>query len=53
LKSTDVSEERIASIFRLEELAEQALATYFDAGFLLCLIFDPEDADDIFIRNVG
>jgi hypothetical protein len=29
------------------------LATCFHAGFLLGLFFDPEDGDDIFLRNVG
>jgi hypothetical protein len=28
------------------------LATYFHAGFLLGLFFDPEDGGDMFIRNV-
>jgi hypothetical protein len=57
LKSTDVSEEHIASIFRVEEKAEQEtrarLATFFRAGVLLDLFFDPEDGDDTFLRNVG
>jgi hypothetical protein len=29
------------------------LATCFHAGFLLSLVFDPEDGGDIFLRNVG
>jgi hypothetical protein len=29
------------------------LVTCFHAGFLLGLSFDPEDGDDIFLRNVG
>jgi hypothetical protein len=24
-----------------------------NAGFLLILLFDPEDVDDIFLRNIG
>jgi hypothetical protein len=27
--------------------------TCFHAGFLLGLFFDPEDAGDMFLRNVG
>jgi hypothetical protein len=37
--STDVSEESL-------------LATCFHAGFLLDLCLDPEDGDDMFLRNV-
>jgi hypothetical protein len=29
------------------------LATYFHAGFLLGLFFDPEDGGDMFFRYVG
>jgi hypothetical protein len=29
------------------------LATCFRAGFLLGLFFNPEDGDDMFLRNVG
>jgi hypothetical protein len=46
--STDVSEERIASIFRFEEIRstskQVASRTYF---------FEPEDGGDVFLRNVG
>jgi hypothetical protein len=55
--STDVSEEHIAYIFRVEEYAKQEtraralLATGFYAGFLLGLCFDPEDGSDMFLRN--
>jgi hypothetical protein len=28
-------------------------ATYFHAGFLLGLFFDPEHGGDMFLRNVG
>jgi hypothetical protein len=31
----------------------ELLATCFRAGFSFGLFFDPEDGDDIFIRNVG
>jgi hypothetical protein len=47
LKTTDVSEKHIASIFR------SLLATYFQSGCLLGLFFDPEDGGYIFLRNVG
>jgi hypothetical protein len=51
LKSSDVSEEHVASIFR----AWQAeLGCYIlHAGFLICLFFDPDDGGDMFLRNVG
>jgi hypothetical protein len=29
------------------------LVTYFKAGFLLGLFFDPEDGGDMFFRNIG
>jgi hypothetical protein len=52
---TDVSEEPIASIFRIEdkkksasEPAEQVQQT---VGFFL--VFYPEDGGDTFLRNVG
>jgi hypothetical protein len=47
---TDVSEERISSIFRVEK-SVQTSATYrrlFAHGF-----FYPEDGGDTFLRNVG
>jgi hypothetical protein len=55
LKVTDVSEEHIASIFRVEELAEQETSVKaggkqnprLHAGFLLGLFFDPRDGDDV------
>jgi hypothetical protein len=28
-------------------------ATYFDASFLLGLVFDPEDGTDMILRNVS
>jgi hypothetical protein len=63
--STDVSEEHIASIFRVEEVSQQEislkaggkesrwLATCLLAGFLLTYFFDPEDGGDMFLRNIG
>jgi hypothetical protein len=29
------------------------LASYFHTGFLLGVFFDPENGDDIFLRNFG
>jgi hypothetical protein len=56
LKSTNLSEEYIASIFRIEKEAEKEtsvktalLATCFHAGFLLDLFFYPEDGGDMFL----
>jgi hypothetical protein len=51
-------EEHIATIFRIEEQAEQEtsralFATSFHASFMLGLFFDPEDGGDVFLRNVG
>jgi hypothetical protein len=54
--STEVSEEHIASIFRVEELAEQAklcLQPAFTLVSCSAYFFDPEDGGDIFLRNVG
>jgi hypothetical protein len=42
----DVSEEYVASIFRVEEYL-------LYAGLLLHLLFESEDGRDIFHRNVG
>jgi hypothetical protein len=56
--STDVSEEHIASIFRVEEYAEEE--TDLKAGDKQSLLvscptyfFDPEDGGDMFLRNAG
>jgi hypothetical protein len=58
LKSTDVSEEHVASIFRAEEKSEQETSVKaggkqsFHAVFLLRLLFDPEDGCDMFPLNI-
>jgi hypothetical protein len=31
----------------------QGLATCFHSGFLIGVFFDPEDGDDMFLRNIG
>jgi hypothetical protein len=46
LKSTDVSEEHVASIL-------SSACYLLRAGFLRGLFFDPEDGGDMFLRNVG
>jgi hypothetical protein len=43
---TDVSEEHIASIFRVEEF-------FFTLVLAEKFFFDPEDGGDMFLRNVG
>jgi hypothetical protein len=45
---TDVSEESIASIFRIEKSASEESAWFLARGF-----FYPEDGGDTFLRNVG
>jgi hypothetical protein len=45
--STDVLEEHIASIFRVEEEVEQELC--FHTGFLLGSFFDAENGGDMFL----
>jgi hypothetical protein len=54
--STDVSEEHIASIFRVEEICSgnQRAISLPPACSLVCwtYFFDPEDGGDMFLRNV-
>jgi hypothetical protein len=57
---TDDSEEYIASIFRPEEKDKHKTSLKYSfscwllhAGFLLGLLFNPEDGGDMFLRNVG
>jgi hypothetical protein len=55
--SADVSEEHIASIFRVKEQAKQETSVKaggkHHAGFFLGLFLDPEDRGNMFLRNVG
>jgi hypothetical protein len=54
-KSTDVSREHVAFIFRVEEWAKQETSTKQvpnKAAFLI-LFFDPDDERDMFLRHVG
>jgi hypothetical protein len=48
---TDVSEEHIASIFRVEKFANQEPA--WATQFLALGLFYPEDGGDTFLRNVS
>jgi hypothetical protein len=61
-ESLYVSEEHVASIFRPEYTKQETsvkaggtqvalLSTYFRAGFLFELFFNPEDLGDMFLRN--
>jgi hypothetical protein len=52
--STEVSEEHIASIFRVEEIssARNQQASRWQAEFWT-YFFDPEDGSDMFLQNVG
>jgi hypothetical protein len=57
-KLTDVSEEHFVSVFRVEKAEQETRVkeggkqSYFSAGFLFGLFFDPEDGGEIFLRNV-
>jgi hypothetical protein len=48
---TDISEERIASIFRVEAIHSLQLSTHAGSSLVDC--FHPEDGSDTFLRNVG
>jgi hypothetical protein len=53
-KSTDVSEEYVAFIFRTEEWAKQETGMKRAADRdLLATCFNPEHEGDMFLRNVG
>jgi hypothetical protein len=49
---TDVSEERIASIFRVEKSASEAAATC-SHWYLARVFFYPEGGGDTFLQNIG
>jgi hypothetical protein len=54
--SPDVTEEHVVVIFRIEELTIQETSMKLVAksgDFLLGLLFNPEDVDCMFLRNVG
>jgi hypothetical protein len=59
LKSADVLEEHVASIFRVDEKTEQEKRVKtggkqsFHTGSQFDLFFYPEDGGDMFLRNVG
>jgi hypothetical protein len=51
-------EEHITSIFRNEEQVKQETnmnqgCCLLDVGFLLGLVFNPEDGGDVFLQNTG
>jgi hypothetical protein len=50
---TDVSEEHVASIFRVEEQAEQEYGIKVASAALLGFLLDPEDGSNMFLQNVG
>jgi hypothetical protein len=54
LKSTDISEEHVASIFRAEEYAQQALIAAC-LMWVSCLTysFNRDDGGDMFLRIAG
>jgi hypothetical protein len=53
---TEVSEECVASIFRVEKSASEEPAWADGRAdacwFFVDLLFDPEDGDDMFLRNI-
>jgi hypothetical protein len=53
--STDVSEEHVASIFRVEEISSARNQQASKWHILVCwtYFFDPEDGGYMFLRNVG
>jgi hypothetical protein len=54
---TDVSEEHITSIFRVEKISCEKTSVKaggkYSIAFLLGSFFDHEDGGDMFLRNVG
>jgi hypothetical protein len=50
---TDVSEERIASTFRVKKSASEDAAATCLRWFFVRGFFYPEDGGDTFLRNVG
>jgi hypothetical protein len=51
--STEVSEEHIASIFRVEKISLEKMPLAFKQVSCSAYFFDPEDEGDMFLRNVG
>jgi hypothetical protein len=53
-KSTDISEEHVASIFKVEEKAKREETSVKSGGKtqVACLV-DSKDLGDMFFRNVG
>jgi hypothetical protein len=51
--SAEVSEEHIVSIFTVKEYGKKQTGMKQAANRALCLIFDPQDGGDMFLRNSG
>jgi hypothetical protein len=52
VKVSDISEEYIASIFRVEEYAKPETIMTQQTSFFLGFFFNPEDEGDVFLRNI-
>jgi hypothetical protein len=53
LKGNQCFEENIASIFKIEEGKQRFACCLLHAGFLLGLLFSPENGGDMFLRNLS
>jgi hypothetical protein len=54
--SVSVSEEHVATVYGMKEQVKQeaiSAGSLLHAGFMLALIFEPEDGSDMLLQNVG